>query len=119
MQHVTRRIVRGHSRDEARRFAHNVAVLEPRHRARDEIHRSLIGALQAGRLGGAVLDVTATEPLPADSPLWALPGVLLTQHTAGSQLLKDEGKVDVFLTSLAHLQAGEPLENLADLSRGY
>ncbi|MGI4885306.1 MAG: D-2-hydroxyacid dehydrogenase [Janthinobacterium lividum] len=80
---------------------------------------ALVGALQAGRLGGAVLDVTATEPLPADSPLWALPTVLLTQHTAGGQPLEDEGKVDAFLANLAHFQAGEPLENLVDLSRGY
>ncbi|TPG72209.1 D-2-hydroxyacid dehydrogenase [Hymenobacter nivis] len=80
---------------------------------------ALLGALQAGRLGGAVLDVTATEPLPAASPLWALPNVLLTQHTAGGQPLEDEGKVDTFLANLAHFQAGEPLENLVDLARGY
>ncbi len=80
---------------------------------------ALLAALQAGRLGGAVLDVTAVEPLPPDSPLWALPNVLLTQHTAGGQPLEDEGKVDMFLKNLAHFQAGEPLENLVDLSRGY
>ncbi len=80
---------------------------------------ALLGALQAGRLGGAVLDVTAAEPLPPDSPLWALPNVLLTQHTAGGQPLEDEGKVEMFLKNLAHFQAGEPLENLVDLSRGY
>ncbi|MFD1466726.1 D-2-hydroxyacid dehydrogenase [Hymenobacter caeli] len=80
---------------------------------------ALLAALQTGRLGGAVLDVTATEPLPPDSPLWALPNVLLTQHTAGGQPHEDEGKVDVFLANLARFQAGEPLENLVDLSRGY
>lgn len=80
---------------------------------------ALLAALQAGHLGGAVLDVTATEPLPAASPLWALPNVLLTQHTAGGQPLEDEGKVDVFLQNLAHFQANEPLANLIDLSRGY
>ena len=80
---------------------------------------ALLAALLAGRLGGAVLDVTATEPLPPDSPLWALPNVLLTQHTAGGQPLEDEGKVDAFLGNLAHCQAGEPLENPVDLSRGY
>ena len=46
---------------------------------------ALIAALEAGHLGGAVLDVTAIEPLPTDNPLWALPNVLLTQHTGGSQ----------------------------------
>ncbi|WP_035567005.1 NAD(P)-dependent oxidoreductase [Hymenobacter sp. IS2118] len=80
---------------------------------------ALIAALQSGHLGGAVLDVTATEPLPANHPLWALPNVLLTQHTGGSQLFEDEGKVDVLLRNLELLRNGQPLENLVELSRGY
>ena len=80
---------------------------------------ALIAALQAGHLGGAVLDVTATEPLPTDNPLWTLPNVLLTQHTGGSQQFEDEGKVDVFLRNLELLRTGQPLENLVELSRGY
>jgi glyoxylate/hydroxypyruvate reductase A len=80
---------------------------------------ALIAALQAGRLGGAVLDVTATEPLPPDSPLWTLPNVLLTQHTGGGQPFEDEGKVEILLRNLQHLRRGEPLENLVDLTRGY
>jgi len=80
---------------------------------------ALIPALQAGRLGGAVLDVTATEPLPPDNPLWTLPNVLLTQHTGGGQPFEDEGKVDVLLRNLTLLRAGQPLENLVELSRGY
>lgn len=83
----------------------------------DEV--ALLAALQGGRLGGAVLDVTATEPLPAASQLWALPNVLLTQHTGGGRPLEDEGKVDLFLSNLARFRAGEPLENPVDLSRGY
>ncbi|GAC1367941.1 MAG: D-2-hydroxyacid dehydrogenase [Hymenobacter sp.] len=81
--------------------------------------RALLAALQAGHLGGAVLDVTAIEPLPADNPLWTLPNVLLTQHTGGGQLREDEGKVDVLVGNLHRLQAGQPLKNLVDLSRGY
>lgn len=80
---------------------------------------ALIRLLQAGYLGGAVLDVTAIEPLPADNPLWALPNVLLTQHTGGGQPLEDEGKVDVLLRNLENLRHGRPLENLVELSRGY
>ena len=80
---------------------------------------ALIAALQAGHLGGAVLDVTATEPLPADHPLWTLPNVLLTQHTGGGQQFEDEGKVDVLLRNLELLRTGQPLENLVDLGRGY
>jgi phosphoglycerate dehydrogenase-like enzyme len=80
---------------------------------------ALIAALQAGKIGGAVLDVTATEPLPFDSPLWSLPTVLLTQHTGGGQPDEDGGKVDLFLRNLEHFQKGEPLENAVDLSNGY
>jgi glyoxylate/hydroxypyruvate reductase A len=80
---------------------------------------ALIAALQGQRLGGAVLDVTATEPLPSDSPLWALPNVLLTQHTGGGQAFEDESKVDVLLRNLERFRAGQPLENTVDLSRGY
>ncbi len=80
---------------------------------------ALLAALQAGRLGGAVLDVTAIEPLPPTSPLWTLPNVLLTQHTGGGQPFEDEGKVDVLLRNLHLLRTGQTPENLVDLSRGY
>lgn len=80
---------------------------------------ALVEALQSGRLGGAVLDVTATEPLPTDSPLWTLPNVLLTQHTGGGQPLEDEGKVDVLLRNLNLFRTGQPLENRVAPSRGY
>ncbi|MDO7853024.1 D-2-hydroxyacid dehydrogenase [Hymenobacter convexus] len=79
----------------------------------------LLRLLQAGYLGGAVLDVTAIEPLPADNPLWTLPNVLLTQHTGGGQALEDESKVDVLLHNLEQLRNGQPLENLVELSKGY
>ena len=79
----------------------------------------LLRLLQAGYLGGAVLDVTAIEPLPADNPLWSLPNVLLTQHTGGGQAFEDESKVDVLLRNLEHLRSGQPLEHLVDVSKGY
>jgi phosphoglycerate dehydrogenase-like enzyme len=80
---------------------------------------ALIVALQSQHLGGALLDVTATEPLPSDSPLWHMPNVLLTQHTGGGQALEDESKVDVLLRNLENLRTGQPFENLVELSRGY
>ena len=80
---------------------------------------ALIAALQAGHLGGAVLDVTASEPLPPGHPLWSLPHVLLTQHTGGGQPEEAAGKVAQLLRNLHRLQAGQPLENLVDLKRGY
>lgn len=80
---------------------------------------ALISALQAGKLAGAVLDVTAIEPLPTDSLLWTLPTVLLTQHTGGGQLNEEGGKVKQFLENLNRFLAGEPLRNTVELSRGY
>jgi phosphoglycerate dehydrogenase-like enzyme len=80
---------------------------------------TLVEALTAGKLGGAVLDVTATEPLPADNPLWTLPNVLLTQHTGGGQPDEEAGKVTQFLRNFERFQAGESLENGVELERGY
>lgn len=80
---------------------------------------ALIETLRSGKLGGAILDVTVTEPLPADSPLWTLPNVLLTQHTGGGQPAEDAGKVDLFLRNLNLFRAGKPVENAVELDRGY
>lgn len=46
---------------------------------------ALVEALESGRLAGAALDVTATEPLPAESPLWGQPTLLITPHVAGGR----------------------------------
>lgn len=80
---------------------------------------ALLDALRNDHLSGAVLDVTGIEPLPADSPLWTLPNVVLTQHTGGGQADEDVGKVDLFLRNLENLEAGEALESEVDLARGY
>ncbi|MBC6697579.1 D-2-hydroxyacid dehydrogenase [Hymenobacter sp. BT190] len=80
---------------------------------------ALLAALQTGRLAGAVLDVTAQEPLPADHPLWRLPNVLLTQHSGGGQPREDEGKVEILLHNLRRLHQQHPPENLVQLARGY
>lgn len=80
---------------------------------------ALIVALQTGHLGGAVLDVTAVEPLPADNPLWAMPNVVLTQHTGGGQPDEERAKLDRFLDNWRCFRAGEPLANPVTLGRGY
>jgi phosphoglycerate dehydrogenase-like enzyme len=80
---------------------------------------ALIQALQAGHLGGAVLDVTQQEPLPPGHPFWTMPQVLLTQHTAGGQPREDEGKVDILLRNWARVQQGQPPESPVHLARGY
>lgn len=81
--------------------------------------KKLIEALVSGKLSGAVLDVTEVEPLPCDSPLWALPNVILTQHTAGGRANEDSGKVELFIRNMKRFAQGEELENKVDVSRGY
>lgn len=70
---------------------------------------ALVAALAAGRLGGAALDVTATEPLPADSPLWDAPNLILTPHSAGGRPL---GTTALIAANIAALSTGEPLRNV-------
>jgi phosphoglycerate dehydrogenase-like enzyme len=79
----------------------------------------LSSALKEGRLGGAVIDVTRDEPLPAEHPFWTCPNLILTQHTGGGTADELSRKVDVFLANLALFRAGEPLKGVVDFSRGY
>ena len=81
--------------------------------------RALIKALQSGKLGGAVLDVTEREPLPEGSPLWKMQNVILTQHTAGGYRYEDEGKIDLFIRNVERFLKGEKLLNQVTLSGGY
>lgn len=81
------------------------------------VESELIAAIKAGKVSNAVLDVFATEPLSADSPLWDLPGVWITPHIAGPVYV-DELPVVVGDQLERYLQ-GEPLVNVVDLSRGY
>jgi len=80
---------------------------------------ALIRALQAGHLGGAALDVFAVEPLPADSPLWDMPNVLVTPHSMSTAFGENELVVDVFCDNLRRYLAGQPLRNVFDRARGY
>ena len=80
---------------------------------------ALVALLDSGHLGGAVLDVTAVEPLPTASPLWRHPKVLLTQHTGGRFPGELDRKLDVFLANLARFERGEPLASVVAAGRGY
>lgn len=80
---------------------------------------ALVDALNAGGLGGAVLDVTASEPLPAASPLWAHPRIILTQHTGGRFPGETAAKVSRFLENFGRFTRGEPLDGVVDPPRGY
>ncbi len=97
--------------------AHAVIVNIGRGRVIDE--PALLERLRDGRLAGAGLDVTATEPLPADSPLWDLPNVILTAHNAGTSHRVVERRLRVFCDQLRRYVAGEPLRNVVDREAGY
>ncbi len=80
---------------------------------------ALIAALQHGHLGGAALDVFATEPLPAESPLWAMPNVLVSPHSASTSDRENERIVDLFCANLQRYLAGEPLQNVLNTNALY
>ncbi|WP_226986089.1 D-2-hydroxyacid dehydrogenase [Ramlibacter tataouinensis] len=72
---------------------------------------ALIAALQAQRLAGAYLDVFATEPLSPDSPLWDLPNVIVTPHSAGFSDGNEARVARMFLDNLGRWHRGEALAN--------
>jgi phosphoglycerate dehydrogenase-like enzyme len=80
---------------------------------------ALVEALRHHRLGGAALDVFAEEPLPRRSKLWKLPQVLITPHTAFLTSGVWERHYEVFTGNLKRYLAGEPLQDVVDLRRGY
>jgi len=80
---------------------------------------ALTDALRSGALVGAALDVTATEPLPGDSPLWRAPNVFITPHTSGVSERLWQRETELLLHLLDEWFAGKELTNRVDLSRGY
>ena len=80
---------------------------------------ALIEALAAGAFAGAALDVFEEEPLPASSPLWAMPQVIVTPHVSGLGPRLWERTCDIFARNLRRWVAGEPLENVVDKRAGY
>ena len=74
---------------------------------------ALIAALASGHLAGAYLDVFETEPLPADSPLWDMPNVLVTPHNATISAGNEARIRAIFLENLRRWGRGEPLLNEA------
>jgi glyoxylate/hydroxypyruvate reductase A len=85
-------------------------------RGRLAVEADLLAALDSGQLSGAVLDVFRTEPLPADSPLWSHPKVVVTPHESGGT---PQGSLAHIAENYRRLLAGQPLMNIADPARGY
>lgn len=80
---------------------------------------ALIRALQERRIGGAGLDVFEREPLPADSPLWGMEGVIITPHVSGGWPGYLDAALPLLCENLTRYLRGAPLLNLVDKSRGY
>jgi glyoxylate/hydroxypyruvate reductase A len=80
---------------------------------------ALVEALRSGRLLGAGLDVFAAEPLPADSPLWDLPNVIVSPHSASTSTHENARITDLFCDNLRRYLDGRPLRNRLDTGRGF
>ncbi len=74
-------------------------------------------ALDRGWIRGAALDVFATEPLPADSPLWDHPKIVISPHNSGPSTV--QATADGFLASLQSIESGESPRTLVDPTTGY
>ena len=80
---------------------------------------ALCEALRTERLAGAGLDVCEVEPLPADSPLWEAPNLILTPHCAGASQHRPRKTFEFFRDNLERYLRGEPLVNVVDKRKGY
>jgi phosphoglycerate dehydrogenase-like enzyme len=80
---------------------------------------AMISALQNGQIAGAGLDVFTPEPLPSDSPLWAMDNVIITAHYAGMTPHYDSRAFEIFAQNLPRYLAGETLTHLVDKEAGY
>ena len=83
-------------------------------------YEALASALRSGALAGAVLDVFSPEPLPASSPLWDVPNLIITPHVSSDDALTYAPRtLDLVFENLGRLLAGKALKNRVDPARGY
>jgi len=88
-------------------------------RGQSVVQADLVAALKGGRLGGAGLDVTDPEPLPADSPLWKMPNVIITPHVSAQSDVDDDARFAIVAENLRRYVAGEKMLSVVDVIRGY
>jgi phosphoglycerate dehydrogenase-like enzyme len=79
----------------------------------------LVNALRAGRLAGAALDVFEVEPLPPESPLWDMPNVIITPHTAGYAPVIASRHLAAIVENVGRFARGQPLKNVVDKAAWY
>lgn len=80
---------------------------------------ALVEALRTRQIAGAALDVTATEPLPGDSPLWTMPGVIVSPHMSGDFVGYPDVLVSAFIDNFRRFRAHQPLLNVVDKASGF
>src|SRR5437870_3431081 len=80
---------------------------------------ALIRALQQKRLAGAALDVFRVEPPPRDSPLWEMPNVIMSPHSASTVTQENARITDLFCDNLRRYLGGQPLRNVLDTTKLY
>jgi len=95
--------------------SHSILINVGRGNAVDE--SALEAALKNGKIAGAVLDVTAQEPLPSEHPFWTTPNLLLTFHTSAISYPEDITKL--FSDNYLLYIEGKPLKYQVDFERGY
>ena len=83
--------------------------------------KALAEALTSGHLGGAAIDVTDPEPLPADDLLWDVPNLIITPHISGGFHMPVTGEkiTDIAAENMRHYQNGEPMRSVVDRKTGY
>ncbi len=80
---------------------------------------ALVAALESGEIAGAALDAHDPEPLPVDSVLWKMPGVIVTPHSSGGFVGFGDEVATLFCENLRRFGQGDPLLNRVDRERGY
>jgi len=88
-------------------------------RGQSTVTADLVEALNTHRIAGAALDVTDPEPLPADSPLWRMPNVVITPHISAVTPGAEEIRWTLLLDNVRRYVAGEPMLSVVDVGRGY
>lgn len=101
----------------ARLPKHCIVVNVGRGNAIDE--PALVAALRENKIAGAALDVFAQEPLPADSPFYDAPNLVMTPHIGGNRPDYDDRAFEIFVQNLALYAQGKPLKNVVERERGY
>jgi len=82
-------------------------------------HGDLAEALRSRTIAWAGVDATDPEPLPADSPLWDLENCLITPHSSGHSIQKEQRVIEIVRENARRLARGEPLVNVVDKQKGY